>query len=79
LELGQKEIRQGQTKAMEVIAKMMTMIIDNSTFEIDYLAIVNPIDLQDVEEVSPNKPYVIAIAAYMGNTRLIDNLINFPS
>jgi pantoate--beta-alanine ligase len=78
LEMGQREIRKGETKSMEVAAKMMTLILDNSTFDIDYLSIVDPLTLKDLEEVSPSKPYVLAVAAYLGNVRLIDNLLNVP-
>ena len=78
LEMGHREIRQGETKAMEVVAKMMTLILENSTFDIDYLSIADPITLKDIEDVSPSKAYVIAVAAYLGKTRLIDNLLNVP-
>jgi pantothenate synthetase len=56
----------------------MTLILDNSTFDIDYLSIVDPLTLQDLEEVSPSKAYCIAVAAFLGKTRLIDNLLNVP-
>lgn len=78
LEMGQRIIRKGETRAMEVIAEMMNSILENSLFEIDYLSIVDPITLDDITEVKAEKPYLIAVAANMGPVRLIDNLLNLP-
>jgi pantoate--beta-alanine ligase len=79
LEMGRRAIAKGETRPMEAIAQMMTFIIENSQFEIDYLAIVDPVSLQDKEEVSTQSPYVIAIAAFLGKTRLIDNILVMPN
>ena len=78
LEMGSRVIRKGETRAMEVIAEMMNSILENSLFEIDYLSIVDPITLEDLTEVKPTDPYLIAVAANMGPVRLIDNLLNLP-
>jgi pantoate--beta-alanine ligase len=78
LEMGQRMIKKGEEKAMEVIAVMMNSILENSLFEIDYLSIVDPISLEDLTEVKADAPYLIAVAANMGPIRLIDNLLNLP-
>jgi len=78
LELGIKMIRNGETQAMEVIAKVMNDMIENSLLEIDYLSIVNPTTLEDLQEVTPKEAYLIAVAAYMGPVRLIDNILHLP-
>jgi pantoate--beta-alanine ligase len=44
-------------------------------FKNDYLSVYSLDKLQPVEHLSENSRYVIAIAAYLGKTRLIDNLI----
>ena len=79
LEMGRRAISKGETRPMEAIAQMMTLIIENSRFEVDYLSIVDPVTLQDKEEVSPKMPYVIAVAAFIGKTRLIDNIVVMPN
>jgi len=79
LELGVKMIRNGETQAMEVIAKLMDNMIENSMLEIDYLAIVNPTTLEDLVEVNPKQAYLIAVAAFMGPVRLIDNILHLPN
>jgi len=42
-------------------------------FKIDYISVVSNTDLQPLDTISGN--FVIAIAVYIGTTRLIDNLI----
>jgi len=44
-------------------------------FQNDYLSVYSLDTLQPVEQLSKNNSYVLAIAAYLGKTRLIDNLI----
>lgn len=78
LQMGLKMIKNGETKPMEVIAKLMNDMIENSLLEIDYLSIVDPTTLEDLMEVSPKKAYLIAVAAYMGPVRLIDNILHLP-
>jgi len=78
LEMGQRLIRKGEYRAMEVIAIMMNSILENSLFEIDYLSIVDPYSLEDLTEVHDEHPYLIAVAANIGSVRLIDNLLSLP-
>jgi pantoate--beta-alanine ligase len=78
LQMGIKMIKNGEDKAMEVIARLMNDIIENSLLEIDYLSIVDPTTLEDLIEVSPKNAYLIAVAAYMGPVRLIDNILHLP-
>lgn len=42
-------------------------------FKIDYISVVSNTDLQPLDTISGN--FVIAVAVYIGTTRLIDNLI----
>lgn len=44
-------------------------------FENDYLSVYSLETLQPVDKLSTGNSYVLAIAAYLGKTRLIDNLI----
>ena len=45
----------------------------NATVRLDYLEIVDPATLDPVRDVSGGA--LAAVAAYVGNTRLIDNLL----
>jgi pantoate--beta-alanine ligase len=44
-------------------------------FKIDYLEVVDFKSLQPVESIHERKQYIIAVAAWIGITRLIDNII----
>jgi pantoate--beta-alanine ligase len=44
-------------------------------FKNDYLSVYSLDTLQPVNQLKPGNKYVLAIAAYLGKTRLIDNLI----
>lgn len=79
LERGKIMIQKGETNALKVLEFMITSLIEYGCFEVDYLVIVDPLNLEDLTEVSKDKPYCIATAVYMGKTRLIDNLLNIPN
>lgn len=44
-------------------------------FKIDYLEVVDFISLQPVVSIHEHDQYIVAIAAWLGSTRLIDNII----
>ena len=60
---------------------MQKILLDQGTLgrvpvSIDYVAAIDPITLKPAEQVSG--PVVLAIAARVGTTRLIDNIIIMP-
>ena len=57
-----------------VLKSEKTRLSENG-FKVDYLAIVSTPDLQPVSTIFPDKLYVIAVAAWLGETRLIDNIL----
>ncbi len=59
------------TQAVSDHKKMLTAI----GFKIDYLEVVDFKSLQPVKSLSGHDTYIVAIAAWLGNTRLIDNII----
>lgn len=50
--------------------------LENSGFSVDYFSIVDPETLDSVGEISG--PVVVAVAARLGTTRLIDNILVTP-
>jgi len=64
-------IRQGED--MNLSVQSMITKLERNGFKVDYLQIVSANDLQPVNDL--NGAIVIAIAAYLGKTRLIDNLL----
>ena len=54
----------------------MQKVMLEKHLSIDYVAAVDPITLKNVEVA--NNPTVLAVAARVGKTRLIDNIIVTP-
>ncbi len=72
-----EEIAEGKRNAGE-IRKMMTKMLESERLaRLDYIAIVDPENLHEV--VSIEKDVLIAIAVWLGKTRLIDNIIVNPA
>ena len=71
--LAKKLIEQGETDGRAVTAEMNQFLIDYGIEKIDYAVLVEPQTLEIVEKVQ--LPVVALIAAFVGNTRLIDNLV----
>ncbi len=69
-----KSLYASNTKDVKKIIGEMTSIIESTEHtKIDYVSIVNPDTLEDISHV--NGKAVAAVAAYVGDTRLIDNII----
>jgi pantoate--beta-alanine ligase len=66
-------IKKGERKADEIIKSMKALIKYESSAKIQYISIVDTEDLKDLKNLKGK--VLIAIAAYFGKTRLIDNII----
>lgn len=71
--LGQKMVEDGEQDAGRVIAAMKEMIEQEPMARIDYVKAVDGRTMQRIMTVQ--KPMLVAIAVYIGSTRLIDNFI----
>lgn len=67
---GQDIIHEGM-KACDILDEMQKIIDKEPLAKIDYLSMVDALTMQPVEEVKGN--VLIAMAVYIGQTRLIDN------
>ncbi|GAX60944.1 pantothenate synthetase 2 [Candidatus Scalindua japonica] len=61
------------TDAKEIIEEMTAMIKNTEHTKIDYISIVNDYTLEDLSSI--NEKALVAVAVWVGNTRLIDNTI----
>ncbi|PCJ58268.1 MAG: pantoate--beta-alanine ligase [Planctomycetota bacterium] len=68
---GAKAIRDGETDPMQVLAIITEHLICFKEIEIDYVAIIDPVTFEEVEEI--NKDVLIIGAIFLDNIRLIDN------
>jgi pantoate--beta-alanine ligase len=66
-------INSGETNSKVIIDKMHAILAEGKPDKIDYITLTSYNTLQPVEKILDKS--VIAIAAFFGNTRLIDNMI----
>ncbi len=72
LELGRLLITGGERRAEEVRRRMVSALIEGGVDRIEYVAIVDPDTLEEVRHIRSDVR--IAVAAWVGDTRLIDNV-----
>ena len=69
----QKMVEAGEQHAAPLLAAGREEFAKESSVRLDYFEIVSPDTLDPVEDVSSGA--LVAVAAYVGSTRLIDNLV----
>jgi len=69
----QQLIEQGENSAVNLIAAGRQKFADKTSVRLDYFEIVNPDTLDPIQAIEDLA--LIAVAAYVGSTRLIDNLL----
>jgi pantoate--beta-alanine ligase len=73
LNLAKKLIKSGQRNSAEIINSMRDMIGSEPLARVDYISIVDANTLADLDEIEGET--LIALAVYVGKTRLIDNIL----
>jgi pantoate--beta-alanine ligase len=76
LQQARQEFQEGETSAAQLIAAAMEVFARVPQVALDYFEIVDPETLDPVEQVSQET--LVAVAAYVGSTRLIDNVVLHP-
>ncbi len=71
--LAAKMIKSGEKNAAKIIAAARKQILKGTDFRIDYISIADPETLEYQKTIK--RPVLIAVAAYLGKTRLIDNIL----
>jgi pantoate--beta-alanine ligase len=72
----QAEFEQGRKDAASLIATGKNTLNQEPAVRLDYFEIVDPDTLEPTAEIE--KPALAAVAAFVGNTRLIDNVVLRP-
>lgn len=73
VKLGEQLVAEGEKNCNVVIDKMISLIETEPLAKIDYVSAVDAENITPVETFE--KPVLVAMAVYIGNTRLIDNFI----
>lgn len=66
-----QEIIKNSKKASEVIDAMKAIVNEEKDAKIDYIEVVDAVTMQPISEIKEN--VLVAMAVYIGKTRLIDN------
>jgi pantoate--beta-alanine ligase len=73
IKLGQEMVEKGETDTAKIVNAMKELIQSEPLARIDYVKAVDGRTMQQITKVQ--KPMLVAIAVYIGKTRLIDNFI----
>lgn len=76
LELARQQVAGGERHAAVISRQMRELLADTPLVETDYATLADPDTLEEVAEVTSK--VVALVAARVGNTRLIDNLLISP-
>lgn len=71
-----KLVEGGESSAAVIKEKASELILQYKDAKIDYITVCDPETLEEIKEI--NKPVLMAMAVYMGKTRLIDNKVITP-
>ncbi len=72
LKMAKGLIKKGERDPRTVIARIRAMIMKEKLFKIDYVEVRDPDTLDKIKKIKGRT--LIALAAYIGKTRLIDNI-----
>jgi len=73
LKVAEKILKSGERNAENIISRVKNILESEPLCKIQYVSCVHPDTLEDLTAI--NDKALIAIACYIGNTRLIDNLL----
>jgi pantoate--beta-alanine ligase len=72
----EQQFKGGERSAVHLMAAGREVFAEEPSVRFDYFSIVDPESLEPVEDIS--HPALVAVAAFVGTTRLIDNVVLKP-
>jgi pantoate--beta-alanine ligase len=76
LQRAQEQFQAGERRAAILIAAAKAVLAEEPNITLDYLEVVDPDTLDPIERITQNA--LVAVAAHVGSTRLIDNVLLSP-
>lgn len=70
---GEKLVREGERNAARLVAAMTDIVRAEPLARIDYIEAVNGLSMEKIEKLQG--PVLVALAVFIGKTRLIDNFV----
>jgi pantoate--beta-alanine ligase len=77
LHAAEMQVARGEHRAFALLQIIRTTLQEEPAIRVDYIAVVDPDTLLPLDDVDTGA--LLAIAAYVGNTRLIDNVLLAPA
>ena len=71
----EEAIRKGEQRRTALVEIMRSILHREDEAHVQYADVVDADTLQPIEEISPGQHVLAAVAVYLGNTRLIDNVL----
>ena len=68
-----EKFKTGERSAERLVAAGLEIVHEEPAARLDYLSVVDPESLEPITDVTSRA--LVAVAAYVGNTRLIDNVV----
>ena len=75
LRLAQRMIREGNRNLDEILKTITRHIETRAGTRIDYVEFVDPLTLEEVTDIKEGEEILLAMAVFVGKTRLIDNAL----
>ena len=76
LEWARREVARGERRSPVLLAGVQRCLAAEARIRVDYAAIVDPVELEPVDRIEGKS--LMALAAFIGTTRLIDNTWLIP-
>jgi pantothenate synthetase len=73
----QEQFDRGERKVCALIKAGSRVVAQEPSVQLDYFEIVDPETLDPVDDLS--RPALVAVAAFVGKARLIDNIVLRPA
>ncbi|MEO8601262.1 MAG: pantoate--beta-alanine ligase [bacterium] len=70
---GREALAGGRRRAVDVLARVGAVLADESMARVDYAELVDATNLEPIDTVE--RPALLALAVFIGRTRLIDNTV----
>ncbi len=70
-----QDLLQSHQKSIEEVKNTVRTIFEKGGLQLEYFEVVDRFTLKPIEEIAPNQEIALCIAAFLGEVRLIDNVI----
>ena len=78
LDRAEEMVRNGIRESRKILESMKELIRSKKNARLDYIVIVDPESLAEVDRLEKNRQVLIALAVRIGKTRVIDNTLILP-